>query len=260
MKKKPVLIELIILLAGALATLHPLLRITASQCSAKLASWVDNWTRSPEDPPYLSLHYRLRTLYFSIELFPTHPVVFLGDSITYGGDWSQLFPEFPVKNRGIGGDSTLGLINRLDQVIALKPTKIFLMIGTNDLCYGRPIPDIVANYRKILNRFRTELPDTAIYIQNVLPFNDTIFPSRSLRTNRHIRSLNLELMKLASEYSYPYIDLASAFADPDGRLPLKYTIDGLHLNDSAYFVWREKIERFVAASSPAPAQQHSRSN
>ncbi|MDR7869043.1 MAG: GDSL-type esterase/lipase family protein [Sporomusaceae bacterium] len=131
--------------------------------------------RRPEDSPYLTLHYRIRTLFFAIDPSPARPVVFLGDSITYGGDWEDLFPATLVENRGIGGDTTLGLLNRLDQVIALKPSQIFLMIGMNDLCYNRPIPEVIANYRRILGRFREELPDTKVYVQSVLPFNDRIF-------------------------------------------------------------------------------------
>ena len=57
------------------------------------------------------------------------PLVFLGDSITDDGNWDKLFPNLSAENRGIGGDSTLGLLNRLDQIIALQPSQIFLMIG-----------------------------------------------------------------------------------------------------------------------------------
>lgn len=245
MKKKSISVPVGIFLAILL--LLPIVA-TAQQNSAALTAWADHLVRSPEDPPYLSLHYRLRTLYFSVDPAPRQPVVFLGDSITYGGGWSNLFPDSPVENRGIGGDTSLGLMKRLDQVIALKPAQIFLMIGTNDLCYGRPIPKIIENYRLILNRFRTELPDTQILVQSVLPFNDQIFPSRGLRTNGEIVKLNKEIEHLATEFGYRYIDLTSSFTGPDGRLPAKYTSDGLHLSDAAYLVWRDKIKHLVRAN------------
>ncbi|VBB08968.1 Hypothetical protein LUCI_4254 [Lucifera butyrica] len=218
----------------------------ASQKSEeKLYLWANDMIRQPNDPPYLSLHYRLRELYFSVDPHETHPVVFLGDSITDEGDWSALFPNSPVENRGIGGDTTLGVLNRLDEVIALKPSQIFLMIGTNDLCFGRSLPDIVTNYRRILTRFQTELPQTQVYIQSVLPFNDTIFPSRLLRTNDNIRKLNKDIKQLARQYDYPYINLVPAFSGPDGRLPARYTSDGLHLSDAGYRVWRGQIKGLV---------------
>ena len=218
---------------------------TAGQNAEEITAWVDSAVRKPDDPPYLSLHYRLRTLYFSVDPSPDHPVVFLGDSITYGGDWSALFPESPVENRGIGGDTTLGLLNRLDQIIAIKPAKVFLMIGTNDLCYGRPIPKIMENYRIILNRFHAELPNTPIYIQSFLPFNDILFPARGLRSNSEIRKLNIHIQALAKEFGYPYLDLSLKMANPDGLLPVEYTSDGLHLSDKAYLVWRENIKSLV---------------
>jgi lysophospholipase L1-like esterase len=184
-------------------------------------------------------------LYFSVSPTPARPVVFLGDSITYGGDWPGLFPNSSAVNRGIGGDSTLGLLKRLDQVIALKPSQIFLMIGTNDLCYNRPIPRIVANYRGILERFRDELPGTTVYVESVLPFNETMFPENGLRNNDEIRDLNKEIKLLAKQYRYPFIDLTSAFVDEDGRLNKEYTTDGLHLNKAGYLQWRQQIQQYV---------------
>jgi len=244
MKKIFISFALLFLIAVTIAPWPPLTAM-AHNSADKLNLWANDLVRQPDDPPYFSLHYRLRTMYFAIQFHESHPVVFLGDSITYGGDWPKLFPGSPVINRGIGGDTTLGLLHRLDEVIALKPAKIFLMIGTNDLCYGRSIPRITAYYDRILERFHEELPDTQVYIQNVLPFNDTMFPSRGLRKNSEIANLNKEIVRLATEYGYPYIDVASALAGPDGRLPAKYTSDGLHLSDAGYLVWREQIRDLV---------------
>lgn len=204
--------------------------------------WANDLSRKPDDPAYLSLYYRFRKTYFSLAPHANHPILFLGDSITDEGDWSELFPDSPVENRGIGGDTTLGVLNRLDQVIALQPSQIFLMIGTNDLCFGRSIPDTMTNYRQIVNRLRAELPTTKIYIQSVLPFNDTLFPSRSFRTNKNIKQLNVEIKKLAQTDHLPYIDLTPTFTDANGRLPANYTTDGLHLNKLGYLQWREQIK------------------
>jgi lysophospholipase L1-like esterase len=247
MKKTLIFFMLLFLLAVTIAPWPPLTAM-AHHSADKLNLWANDLVRQPDDPPYFSLHYRLRIMYFAIQPHKSNSVVFLGDSITYGGDWPKLFPGSPVVNRGIGGDTTLGLLHRLDEVIALKPAKIFLMIGTNDLCYGRPIPRIVANYDRILERFREELPDTQVYIQNVLPFNDNLFPSRGLRKNNEIAKLNEEIFRLATEYRYLYLDVASAFTGPDGRLPAKYTSDGLHLSDAGYLVWREQIRDLVDGS------------
>lgn len=227
--------------------------VTAHKDEQRVYLWANDLSRKPDDPPYFSLYYRFRKMYFSIDSHANHPVVFLGDSITDEGDWSNLFPNSFVKNRGIGGDTTLGVLKRLDQVIALKPSQIFLMIGTNDLCFGRSISDTISNYRLILTCFHRKLPDTKIYIESVLPFNDTIFPSRSLRTNNNIRQLNVEIRKLAQLYNYQYIDLSPAFTGTDGRLPAQYTSDGLHLADAGYSIWRERITALVDVSKKHPA-------
>lgn len=247
MKKLILPITLIALVSIALSLWLPL-GVTAKQSATAITAWADNLVRQPDDPPYMSIHWRLREFYFTFDPSPEHPVVFLGDSITYGGDWAYLFPDSPVENRGIGGDSTRGILKRLDQIIALKPSQIFLMIGTNDLCYNRKIPDILVNYRIILGRLRSETPETRIYIQSVLPFNDEIFPARGLRNNVNIAALNSELRKLAAEFALPYVDLTPAFTGPDGRLPAKYTVDGLHLSDAAYQLWRDQIKHLVAAT------------
>ncbi len=244
-KNLVVYITLPILMLCMLVLSNPSVHSMAHRKEQKLYLWANDLSRKPDDPAYLSIYYRFRKMYFSLAPHSEHQIVFLGDSMTDEGDWSKLFPDLPVINRGIGGDTTLGVLNRLDQVIALQPSQIFLMIGTNDLCFNSSIPDTMTNYRKILNRLHNELPDTKIYIQSVLPFNETIFPSRALRTNGNIKQLNVQIEKLAHEYNYPYIDLTPALTGSDGRLPSNYTVDGLHLNDSGYLLWREQIKDII---------------
>jgi lysophospholipase L1-like esterase len=244
MKKSFISITLFILIFHLLVHGHTLLAM-AQKDEQKVYLWANDLSRKPEDPAYLSLYYRLKKTCFSIEPHAEHPIVFLGDSITDDGDWSNLFPGEPVENRGIGGDTTTGVLNRLDQVIELKPSRIFLMIGTNDLCFNRSVADTVMNYRYILTRLHSELPDTPIYIQSVLPFNDEIFPSRNLRTNNNIKQLNAEILKLAQQYHCSYIDLTADFTDSNGRLFSQYTSDGLHLNEAAYLIWRDQIKQWV---------------
>ncbi|MGB9898194.1 GDSL-type esterase/lipase family protein, partial [Thermanaerothrix sp.] len=72
------------------------------------------------------------------DFFAHHPVkagdiVFLGDSITDGARWDELFPGLSVKNRGINADTTRGVLARLDSILQGQPAAIFLLIGTNDL-------------------------------------------------------------------------------------------------------------------------------
>ena len=221
-------------------------KVLANEKVQHVVEWVNTLGRQPEDPAYLTLNYRMRRMYFSLTAGSTkNPVVFFGDSITFGADWERLFPESPVVNRGISGDTTSGLLNRQNEIIALRPKQIFLMIGTNDLCFGRPVDQVIENYSKILARFQAELPGTPVYVQSILPFNDQMFPSNGLRKNQNIRALNKAIKPLAQKYGYEYLDLSGAFTGKDGRLLPQYTYDGLHLNDDAYQVWRRLIDSYV---------------
>ena len=70
-----------------------------------------------------------------------------GDSLTEGIDWRELFPDVKILNRGIGGDTSAGVLNRLDEVIGRHPKIVVLMIGANDLRMGVPVPQVAANIR-----------------------------------------------------------------------------------------------------------------
>jgi len=214
-------------------------------------NYADDLSRGADTPHYLSLHYRLRKAYFNIETHKADPIVFLGDSMTDEGHWHELFPKLNLVNRGIGGDTTAGVLNRIDQVTKLAPPKIFLMIGTNDLCFNRQIPDIIKNYDEILSILHQRLPNTKIYMESVLPFNDHIFPSVYLRTNENIKTLNVGIKKLAQLHNDPYIDLTKYFSDKDGRLPAEDTVDGLHLNEKGYAIWRDQLRKFEADETSA---------
>ena len=93
--------------------------------------------------------------------------VFLGDSITEGGSWHELSPESSVRNRGIGGVTTSGILARIDQIRHGQPGQIFLMIGTNDLGFGVSQADIVGNVRRIVDEIHDVSPHTEFYMQSV---------------------------------------------------------------------------------------------
>ena len=74
----------------------------------------------------------------------------LGDSHTEGIDWRELFPDVKILNRGISGDTSEGVLNRLEEVIGRHSKIVFLMIGGNDLQMGVPVPLVDANIRSIV--------------------------------------------------------------------------------------------------------------
>lgn len=99
-------------------------------------------------------------------------VVLLGDSITNGCEWFELFGNRRVKNRGINGDTSVGVYDRLPSTLAGQPAKVFLMIGTNDLANGAPVDSVARMMERIIARTKELSPRTKLYVQSLLPVND----------------------------------------------------------------------------------------
>lgn len=187
--------------------------------------------------------YRDKTSHFETLSKSEAEIIFLGDSLTDLCEWAELLKNDQIKNRGICGDTTDGILNRIDNIIEYQPQKLFLLIGINDLNQGRQVPDIVENYNLILNNIKDKLPTTKVFIQSVLPVNYQKFQKSGV--NDKVIKLNLKLRELAKEFSYQYIDLFSAFLDINKELDSQYTTDGVHLNGQGYLVWKGIIEKDV---------------
>lgn len=166
-------------------------------------------------------------------------LLFLGDSLTEYGNWSELFPGRDIKNRGIAGDTTGGVLHRLDGITALSPDKIFLMIGINDLLMGRTPKRILENYKDILSVLKRELPRGEVYVQSLLPVESMEGVSDG------ILEVNDGLKALAAEFGYTYIDLFTPFSDPTVGINPDYTDDGLHLTPEGYAAWKREIKEYV---------------
>ncbi|RST74202.1 lipase [Siminovitchia acidinfaciens] len=186
-------------------------------------------------------HYYERTTLFNELPIPPDSIVFLGDSLTFRTEWSELFPEKSVINRGIGGDTTKGVLERLDSVLAAQPKQIFLLIGVNDL-KSHSVAATVRNYSVIINRIQAGSPNTEIFIQSLLPINNSKYGK--ILTNYKIKKMNKGLRSLAKSSGVHYIDLYSNFANND-QLPEEYTVDGIHLTGKGYILWKESIKKYI---------------
>lgn len=173
-------------------------------------------------------------------------IIFLGNSITDIGEWSDFFGSNKIKNRGISGDMTLGVLARLDNILAGKPSKIFVMIGINDLANNNPDTIILRNYRLIVEKIQTQSPSTQLYIQSILPTNNsfTRFAGHQNKT-AHIFSINNQLKELCEEKGLTYIDVFAALADANNNLKHTYTNDGLHLMAKGYERWIALLKPYV---------------
>jgi lysophospholipase L1-like esterase len=193
-----------------------------------------------------SLYYHQKKSLF--EKLPDSPreIVFLGDSITDGGHWAELFGNSRMINRGISGDVTAGVILRLEEVTRAHPAKIFLMIGINDLARGKSVMEIADNIQTIVKKVKNASPRTELYLQSLLPVNGDFpyFPDHTSQAD-DILKVNARLKKMAQAYALVFVDLYSFFSDEKGKLKPEYTNDGLHLTGSGYLLWKSRIEKYI---------------
>jgi lysophospholipase L1-like esterase len=194
--------------------------------------------------PNLIDHYLQRVEQFKKEPVITGKIIFLGNSITEGGNWAELTGDKTVINRGIGGDVTFGVLQRLEEITQRKPSKLFILIGINDI--GNDIPDlkIADNYRKIIEYCQAKTPETIIYIQSVLPVNPTYpkFPQHYDKES-HVIHTNELLKQLSEKYECKFINLFPVMMDGQQRLNKNYTTDGLHLNAKGYTTWIDYLRK-----------------
>lgn len=160
-------------------------------------------------------------------------IVFLGDSITQGGDWGAWFPEVNTINQGIGGDNTDDVLRRLDAVVAADPDEILLLVGTNDLGTRQSVEHLVRNIQSILVDLRRDLPGARMLVQSILP--------RGREFSDRIQEANIHLRQFAATVHAQYLDLWPTFALEDGELNPLYSDDRLHLNAAGYDAWLSEL-------------------
>lgn len=168
-------------------------------------------------------------------------IVMLGASIVEGGLWNELFPFSPVYNRGISGDSTKGILARLDDVKAMDPEKIFLQVGRNDMG-GKENIDVAAcwaSYEKLIKQIKKDCPDADLYVQSVFPVGRQV--EYCDQFNAAAQQVNKILEAGTERYGYFYLDIWSVLADAEGYMKEEYSYDGVHLVPDGYFRWATKL-------------------
>lgn len=208
-------------------------------CSSFLFSQV-NSTLYPDS--LFSTYYHQRLSLFKEMTQQDNEVIFLGNSITECGQWSELFNDLRVLNRGISGDITSGIINRLNEIYNRKPSKVFLLIGINDLSKGLTTDSIVKNILFISQLLHSKSPSTKIFVQSILPVNDHFVKFKTHTSKgKEIIQVNQSLKDSAYSNHYEFLDIYSYFVNTEGSLKEEYTNDGLHLLAPAYLKWKELI-------------------
>lgn len=175
-------------------------------------------------------------------------ILFVGDSITDRYDLEKYY-DYDNKiiiNSGVGGYRTTNIINRFRNLIEqYNPSKLFLMIGTNDLGAGMDKDDIIENIKKIISMIKEKNSNTKIYLETIYPVNSDKRKQDKERNNKTISDINKELKKYCESSNIEFIDIYSYLVDDNDKLKDEYTEDGLHLNDFGYDVVTSILKPYV---------------
>lgn len=167
-------------------------------------------------------------------------VVFYGDSITqgWGDNLGGSFPGLKLANRGIGGDTSRGLLVRLpEDVLALHPRGVVLLVGTNDLDDGASAETIASNVKLLIGELRKQNPALPIALCEIFPSS----PEKN-RPPEKIKPTNAALARVAEETHVELVPTWSVFAQPDGNAPLAEFPDLLHPNEAGYAKWAAALK------------------
>ena len=174
--------------------------------------------------------------------------VLLGDSITDFFNWYELFYDYSkengqaVYNRGISGDTTDRLLERLDEnVLSIQPKNIVLLIGTNDIGRGLPLSMSIDNVEQIIKKSKDSCPDVNFILEAVYPINEKMRDRFEKRNNKKIDEMNKEFVQICKKYDCVWIDFTDELKDEEGNLKKEFTFDGLHINAQAYEVVAKNI-------------------
>ena len=194
---------------------------------------------------YSTFYMQRASLFSKLPITPKD-ILFIGNSITNGAEWNELFPRKRVKNGGISGDTSEGVYDRLDAVVKGKPAKIFILVGINDISRGIQVDTIVQNMKRIVEKIQNESPKTKIYIQSILPVNPDFGMFKGHMKPQLIKEINQSYQNIVQEYKVNYIDLYSHFLEEGtDKMDKKYTNDGLHLLGEGYLLWREIVKPYL---------------
>ena len=172
--------------------------------------------------------------------------LFLGDSLTDYFDLETYFPNQPVVNSGVAGNTTDQILAAMkERVYDYNPSKVFLLIGTNDLKNGKSEDQIVENIEKIVKEIQSNRKEATIFIESLYPVNASVGLSAGTRSNETIQNINAKLKEYCKENKLEYIDMYSKLQDEQGNLQAQYTIDGLHLSDAGYKVVSEVLQDYL---------------
>ena len=166
-------------------------------------------------------------------------IVLFGDSITQFYPVNDIYDNYQIIGSGVSGYTTTDLLDRMVEMLyQYNPTKVFLLIGTNDIMLDtseEKLEDTVDNIKKISEDIKKYRPNAKLYIESIYPVNKSLNKEMvNQRTNEAIKSMNKEIEEYCKKEKISYINIYDELTDEDGNFEKKYTNDGLHPNDLGY--------------------------
>jgi lysophospholipase L1-like esterase len=176
-------------------------------------------------------------------------VLFMGDSIT--DMWrntgkpvfDKYFGSWKAANFGIGGDTTQGVLYRLQhgEGQGFSPKAVVLMIGTNNI--GRnTAAEIAEAIGAIVLEMQKDFPKAKILLLGIFPRSDAKDPARAT-----IAEINSIISKLHDGGRVHYLDIGAKFLDDKGNIPRDIMSDALHPTSKGYEIWAEAVKESLAA-------------
>lgn len=172
-------------------------------------------------------------------------LVFLGDSITqgWGDDFGGSFPGVKLANRGISGDTTRGMLIRLrGDVLALNPSGVVLLMGTNDLEEQAEPKTIAGNLKLIIAELKKHNPKMPIVLCQIFPSSASM--KRPAEKIKEINKLYAEVVK--GDPQVTLVETWPLFADDQGDAKVAEFPDLLHPNQAGYAKWAAALRPILA--------------
>ena len=176
------------------------------------------------------------------EMYSLHPgkydYVMFGDSITKSGRWNNLIPGYSIGNRGISGDDTAGMLDRITDVERTGAKTVFIMAGTNDITRKVKPEDVARNIILMTNEMKGK--GITVVIQSTI-----LSGEEKKYKNPSINKINNILKDFSKNTATPYLDLNSSLSK-NGKLKEEYTVDSTHLNAAGYKVWSDILKSYIS--------------
>lgn len=194
-------------------------------------------------------HYNDRVAEFeTMRAIDSTDIVMLGNSLTeYAGDWNVLLKARHIRNRGIAGDDAEGIYHRLIQILPGKPKAIFLLVGGNDLSHDLTPQQVFENCRKVIDKILKDCPSTKLYVQSLLPINESFGRWKKLEGKTDdVAAVNRLLRHYCEKNKIAYINLFKHFnRHGTNEMRKSLTVDGLHLSPQGYKIWAFHIGKYI---------------